>query len=102
MKLIKMEEKEPQNGWLNTKGKFFPCRYSFHGKKAIELRSKYRLTENIEYLGWIKIEEMHGSKKTWIFSANNYRDRELEKPTEAQLEWLKNNNFEMENNEYRP
>lgn len=79
------------NGWLDRRGKFYPCRFNKHLASSIEIEKKLGLKHSIEYLGWIKVHDAG----VWFFEADSYQGRQYVKITEAQNKWLFDNGYEI-------
>lgn len=79
------------NGWLDRRGKLYPCKFNHHVAASVKLEKKLKLKYSIEYLGWIKIH----CAGLWFFSADTYHGRQYVKVTKAQEKWLLDNDYEI-------
>jgi len=79
------------NGWLDRRGKFYPCRFNRHHATSVKLEKKLGLKHSIEYLGWIKVHDAG----LWFFEADSFQGRLHVKITETQNKWLLDNGYEI-------
>lgn len=72
------------NGWLDRRGKFYPCRFNRHAIASIRLEKELKLMHSVEYVGWVKVHDAG----FWFFEADSYHNRQYVKVTEEQNKWL--------------
>jgi len=79
------------NGWLDRRGKFYPCKFNNHFKAAYKLEKQLKLQKSLEYLGWVKVH----NTGVWFFVADEYYDRHYVRITQNQEKWLLDNGYEF-------
>ena len=79
------------DGWLDRRGKLYPCKFNHHHQAAVKLMRELKLKHTPEYLGWVKVH----SAGVWFFEADSYLGRQCIKVTESQNRWLLNNGYKV-------
>ena len=78
------------NGWLDRKGKFYPCKFNKHNDAEAKLSKQLKLKHGLEYSGWVKVH----SSGIAFFKADEYYGRQYMRVTKAQNKWLVKNGYE--------
>jgi hypothetical protein len=86
-----MNNSTAKNGWLNRRGKFYPCRFNGHNNASVRIARKLHLKGSLEYLGWVKVH----SAGVWFYEADSYQGRLSVRITETQIKWLRDNGYEV-------
>ena len=80
------------DGWLDRRGKLYPCKFNKHNDLEEQLIRKLKLKHSLEYLGWVKVH----SAGVYFFKARSWQGRMFMHKTESQIKWLLDNGYEIE------